>query len=306
MLSSDKEGKRGYRPLRNLSPSFVCKTFALMMLAMGAIALVLTRPGQLGLDISSTLRDDMVPSRLSWGIRKAAIERSFRHRDAVLGPGLLPNQTGMGDIASAGVYDQIRAYSDWAAQPWVKTVCEIGFATGSSAIVYLESNAHLRVIAFDLMSISGRASQRALEYVQARYGAHRITIVEGESQSTLIQHQRIYGELCDLISVDGAHDERAHADFMNFRPYANPAHHVLLADDCVSRNVYQKVKAQRPGVCWSGDVWDAWRGLVDKEGVVKETATYVYGGAKKPTLEEFSGCLKGWCEGEYVLDQPGQ
>jgi len=274
-----------------------------MMLVAATIVVMLTRPGQTGFGTLMDLRaDDSVLSRPSWEIRKAAIERSFRQRDAVLGPDLLPNRTGMGDIASAGVYDQIRAYSNWAAQPWVKTVCEIGFATGSSAIVYLESNPHLRVIAFDLMSIPGQASHRALKYMQARYGAHRITIVEGESQNTLVQHQNFYGELCDLISVDGAHDTRAHVDFVNFRPYANPTHHVLLADDCVSRNVYHKVKALRPGVCWSGDVWDAWRGLVDKDRAVKETATYVYGGVKDPTLEEFSGCLKGWCEGEYVLD----
>ena len=273
------------------------------MLALAAIVAIVKGTGpRTRFGTSLALRTDAVSSLPSWEVRKAAIERSFRHRDAVLGPELLPNRTGNGDIASAGALDQIKAYSNWAAQPWVKTVCEVGFATGSSAIVYLESNPHLRVIAFDLMTIPGEASQRALEYVQARYGAHRITIVEGESQRTLLQQQHAYGEVCDLISVDGAHDTRARVDFVNFRPFANPNRHVLLADDCVSRNVYEKVKVQRQKVMWFGDVWDAWRSVVDQSGIVKETATYVYGGEENPMLEAFSGCLKGWCEGEYVLE----
>lgn len=242
----------------------------------------------------------------SWEHRKVAIDRAFRHRDAALGEALLPSHTGNGDIASAGTYDQIRAYSDWAAQPWVKTVCEVGFATASSTIVYLESNPHLRVVAFDLMTIPGNASQQALAFVSARYGGHRITIVEGDSQRTLTEYQRFYGELCDIISVDGAHDTQAYADFAQLRWYANPTRHVLLADDCVSRTVYEKVKLQRPNVMWFGGVWDSWRRIVDEEAQVREKATYVYGGEDEPWIEPFSGCLKGWCEGEYAFVEVSQ
>ena len=151
-----------------------------------------------------------------------------------------------------------------------------------------------------------QADQKALAFVSARYGKHRITIVEGDSQRTLTEYYRVYGELCDVISVDGAHDTRAYADFANLRRYANPTRHVLLADDCVSRTVYEKVKSQRPDVMWFGGVWDSWRRIVDEEGQVWEKATYVYGGENEPWIEPFSGCLKGWCEGEYNVAEVSQ
>ena len=239
---------------------------------------------------------------LDWETRGLGIKRALNHRDAELGHAFLPNRTGMGDIGSAGTMEQIRAYSEWARQPWVHTVCEIGFSIGTSAIVYLESNPNLRVVAFDTMSMPGNAGDKALDFLQKRYGRHRLVLVRGESQRTLLEQLHTYGGLCDIISVDGLHDARAYDDFVNFQPLANPHRHVLLADDCVPRTVYARVSAEHPNVCWSGDVWESWRRLVDDKGVVREMATYVQGGEAVPILESFSSCLKGWCEGEYILD----
>lgn len=241
------------------------------------------------------------PHLIRWELRRPAIERALQHRDAALGTELLPEQTKMGDISSSGVTDQIKRYSDWATQTWVRTVCEVGFAIGTSSIVYLESNPNLRVIAFDTMSIPRNASQKALLYLKARYGSHRINIIEGDSQFTLLSHLHTYGGICDLISVDGMHDMRAYTDILNFRPYASPSRHVLLADDCVSRNVYEKGKAYHPDLRWFGDVWESWRRLVDQDSVVRELAIHVHGGEEVPVVESFTHFLKGWCEGEYIL-----
>lgn len=50
-------------------------------------------------------------------------KQALRPRDTALGPEFLPTRTGMGYINTGGVDGQIEAYSRWATQPWVGTVC---------------------------------------------------------------------------------------------------------------------------------------------------------------------------------------
>lgn len=93
---------------------------------------------------------------------RKSVFRAFDARDAVLGAELLFAASGMGDISTAEGVDQIKAYSMLASKTWVKTVCEIAFAVGTSTITYLESNPHVRVITFDTMEMMHNASYRPL------------------------------------------------------------------------------------------------------------------------------------------------
>jgi predicted O-methyltransferase YrrM len=153
----------------------------------------------------------------------------------------------MGDISTTNIDTQIDAYADWAAQPWVRTICEIGFAIGTSTITYLESNDRVRVVSFDVMGMDG-ASDAALAFVQERYGAERVSVVRGFSQETLPAKQHVLAGMCDMISVDGMHDITALTDLRNFKALANPRKHIILADDCVPHDVYNKKKEENPHV----------------------------------------------------------
>jgi len=108
--------------------------------------------------VEGLARQDRIGERLAQedkDVRLKRIVEVLKLRDTYLGEQNLFASTGMGDIGTTGVSDQIEAYSNYTAQSWVKTVCEIGFSRGTSTITYLESNPNVRVITFDIMAMVG-------------------------------------------------------------------------------------------------------------------------------------------------------
>jgi hypothetical protein len=268
----------------------------LVLLFVGALLTAPHSPSTLRQVVSDRFPQD-AERRDNSETRARRIRQALEVRNKALGPELMPQATGMGDISTSNLDTQIVAYSDWVAQPWVRTVCEIGFAIGTSTIVYLESNPDVRVISFDTLTWN----TKALEFVRGRYGHHRITMVTGLSEETLPASQGVYGKLCDIISIDGMHDKTVLADLRNFQPMANPERHVILADDCVPHAVFERLRAKKPNFNYFPDVWESWTKL-DSEGFLRAHKYIVHGGEDDGGSEVF-GFVKGWCEGEYNLNE---
>lgn len=163
-------------------------------------------------------------------------------------------------------------YNRMAAQPWINTICEVGFNAGHSATLLLSVNKHAKLYSFDL---GGKAySLQAIGFV-AKTFPDRFTITVGNSIQTIprfaLEHP---GVKCDLIIVDGGHEfQVSRSDIANFQRLANPAGHVLLVDD---------TRCTRE-ICLGPEL--AWREAV-QAGVVK-------------TLDRQGNDVQGWSVGKY-------
>lgn len=54
-----------------------------------------------------------------------------------------------------------------STSPSMKTVCEIGFHCGQSAVIWLQANPGLKVLTFD--DLASASAGRCLEYIHTRY-----------------------------------------------------------------------------------------------------------------------------------------
>lgn len=106
-----------------------------------------------------------------------------------------------------------------AMSPFIRTVCEVGFNAGHSAVLWLHVNPNVKVIAFDLFT--HKYSKLALDYVGMRFPGMqrskmkqhltifigRITVVKGDSRHTLPKCRQAYPDVkCDVMHVDGGHE----------------------------------------------------------------------------------------------------
>ena len=131
-----------------------------------------------------------------------------------------------GSIAAAPA--QARYYSRLAAAPDIRTVCEVGYNVGHSAVVWLLASPTSRLVTFDLFSSAlGLAS---LSFLEARFPG-RIEAVRGDSRRELPRAQ--LSAPCDLVHVDGRHEYRfVLHDVLNLRRLAAPHALFLLDDQC--------------------------------------------------------------------------
>lgn len=177
---------------------------------------------------------------------------------------------------SAQVKEQIQALRELLLRPelpvW-RTICEVGFNAGHSAITWLHgTSAQLKE--FDLFQLPYSAGSRA--YVELLYPG-RVTFYSGNSAVTLLQYvtQVAAGvePPCDLWFIDGDHRKAgAVRDFRNAMASSSELAWVV-ADDCTSR--YPAVRASFDNYVNQGHIL---RGTVRK--------TTVLGGRK------------GWCIGQ--------
>jgi len=161
---------------------------------------------------------------------------------------------------------------------WVKTVCEVGFNAGHSALAFLIANPELKYIAFDTMTLKWTIPM--IKYMNDAFG-DRITPVPGFSAQSVPEWKPPEGFTgCDVISADGKHnDPEPYIDVVNMAKHAKTGA-VVLADD------------------WSDnfpDVKKAWQRFKD-EGLVHEVGCFVSG--LRP-----GGFAKNWCHG--VLKKGG-
>ncbi len=201
---------------------------------------------------------------------------------------ILPDQKALyGHIFNNENMEQVSYYSNVASQPWIRTICEIGFAAGHSTVIYMESNPNVKVYSFDDY---GRPHIVDLvrRYIGAKY-PERHMIISGDSTVTVPEFARRNPNVkCDLISIDGAH----HAaypwnDIVSMKQLASPRN-VVLADDYL-----QKKDFPTPDTKNFQAVVSAWDQAVQK-GMIREIETR----ASKST---FRGYGKGWAYGSYIM-----
>jgi len=118
-----------------------------------------------------------------------------------------------------------------------KTVCEVGFNAGHSALLWLLGGAD-RVISFELGQYN--YSHVAAEWLLARFPG-KLHLVMGDSvHSVPTFHAMFPNEKCDIVLVDGGHYfEPAWKDLLHFKDLVDigpggaidNSGHVLLVDD---------------------------------------------------------------------------
>lgn len=138
--------------------------------------------------------------------------------------------------SEGGVIDfeqEMLLYITMASNPCVKTICEIGFNAGHSALLWMIANPNATVVMFDLFE--HRASPIGEAFIRSQADLHpgRLTIIKGDSTNTIPQfHSTNPGFHCDLLSVDGGHKyEVASADIKNMFFLANPRFNMVFIDD---------------------------------------------------------------------------
>lgn len=125
-----------------------------------------------------------------------------------------------------------------------QTFCETGFNGGHSALVFL-AYSQATVYEFDLGQHDyGKIAE---QFLQRQYPG-RLHVTWGDSTQTLLKfHERLPKVMCDILIVDGGHqNEVAKADLTNFAHMAAPGH-VLVVDDTPCHAEY----CEGPNLQWS-------------------------------------------------------
>ena len=111
----------------------------------------------------------------------------------------------------------------------MKRICEIGFNAGHSAFLFLESNANVSLVSFDIAQYP--FTKPIAEHVKYLFPG-RFEIVYGDSTKTIPDAKTTLSGACDLLIVDGGHTyEVAKQDLVNMRSLANPKHNLVVFDD---------------------------------------------------------------------------
>ena len=107
----------------------------------------------------------------------------------------------------------------------IRSILEIGFNAGHSALLYLVSNPYSKIHFFDLGEHA--YSRGCFEYLSSQFPG-RMSVTWGDSTVTVPAHP---ASLFDLIHIDGGHSRYvAESDFYNCRPYANESTYLIVDD----------------------------------------------------------------------------
>ena len=110
----------------------------------------------------------------------------------------------------------------------VRTICEIGFNAGHSALVWLESNPNVHLYSFDL----GRHNYTApmASFLKENY-PNRFDIFMGASDVVVPIVNQKHHISCDILVVDGGHfSNQALKDIVNMKRFAHE-NSLLIVDD---------------------------------------------------------------------------
>ncbi len=140
-----------------------------------------------------------------------------------------------GNIYNGKDLEQSREYMSYASLPWVKTICEVGFAGGHSTLSYRLGNPNATIYSFDdygKEALTTLAYKTLQSQSESQDGTGSITLTRGDSTLEVpkftASHPDVY---CDIISVDGAHHEKfPDEDMRNLKYMANYPNIVLIDD----------------------------------------------------------------------------
>jgi hypothetical protein len=146
--------------------------------------------------------------------------------------------------------EKLRLMRRLALHDSVETVCEIGFNTGHSALLWLASGAQ-QVLSFELGQYP--YSAKAVGWLSERF-PNRLQVIMGDSSLSVPAYTQWWPLMeCNLLFVDGGHlYHHALGDLQNFRAMANQTFHYLLVDDTEQ-----------------GEVATAWRDYQSEGGAVE-------------------------------------
>ncbi|MEU7531008.1 class I SAM-dependent methyltransferase [Saccharothrix sp. NPDC042600] len=173
---------------------------------------------------------------------------------------------------------EVEYLADLARTAGARTVAEIGFNIGFSAIAFLESSPEARVVSFELDQ--RRSVALAKEFVDVRYpGRHELVV--GDSTATVPAYG---GARPDLVFVDGGHTfEIAYADLVNARRLARPGA-LVVVDDVI------------PWYPWGVGPHRAWTAAVE-EGLVEPVELHVDGRRVEVVAEPGD---RAWATGRFT------
>ena len=148
---------------------------------------------------------------------------------------------------SGQVEEEIALLHSLSADKDVRTVCEIGFNAGHSAVAMLEGHNHVALVEFDLLGmLYSKAAKKALE----KSYPNRTRFFQGSSQMTVPQYailvaaDPVRNPPCDLWMVDGDHNTGA---LLDLRAAVNASRDgaVIVADDCTRKRHPHVVQSWR-------------------------------------------------------------
>lgn len=112
-------------------------------------------------------------------------------------------------------------YQELAKPPFVKTVCEIGFNIGDSALAWLTAKPNVVLHSFD---IGTKPKTPYIAVLLKKWFGDRFYFHAGNSLISVPIWTAAMGKICDVLSIDGDHSyEFVFADLLNMRDVArNP------------------------------------------------------------------------------------
>lgn len=162
---------------------------------------------------------------------------------------------------SSQVPQQQKMLQDFAAQPHVLSIVEIGFNAGHSAELFLQTNPHAQVLSFDLGDHSYTPLGAA--YLQQKF-PNRHKIIYGDSKTVVPNFQQTYSVQADIIFIDGGHDyETAKRDLLNCKRFAH-SNSIVIFDDTVQNPEKAEFWNIGPNKAWAG---------AQEWGLIRETGS---------------------------------
>lgn len=164
-----------------------------------------------------------------------------------------------------------------AAKKNSNMVCEIGFNTGHSALMWLLANSYTQVVSFDIMRHPYNSA--AAEYLQNRF-PNRLEVIEGNSTQSVRKfaaantHRK-----CDIVFIDGDHNYDV--PFLDIESLREMSHEstLLLMDDLYCGQAY-----------WCDGPSGGWHKAMRK-GLLREFECFLNEPVKR-----------GLCTGQYLFD----
>jgi len=139
---------------------------------------------------------------------------------------------GMGMIGnkphqSHAYFELVR--SEARKQPAGLTICEVGLNGGHSAALFLEAAGRKsQVKMFDIGTLT--YTRTALRLLQRLYPG-QVEYIQGDSHATTLEFARTRGRVCDVMSIDGAHDAHHVARDLEAARRMSKTGALLLLDD---------------------------------------------------------------------------